>query len=550
MSLQLTEIGPVPDLTIRVASAAFPRGNPYLALRDTLGTLFTDHDFATLFSSRGQPAYPPWRLALTTIMQFAEGLSDRQAADAVRARIDWKYALGLDLTDAGFNFSLLSEFRSRVLAGNAELLLLETVLTHCRARGLLKARGQQRTDSTHVLAAIRNLNRLECIGETMRAALNSLATAAPDWLRLQLDPHWAERYQDRVQDYRLPKSKTERVRYAETIGADGFALLAAVASPTTPPELRTLTAVNLLYRVWIQQFHALADQVRWRENAELPPATILIQSPYDPDAHFGIKRATKWTGYKVHLTETCDAEHPPLITHVETTTATITDNDVLTDIHRQLADRDQLPEHHLVDSGYMSAQALVHAATTYSVALVGPVHADTNWQARQNQGYAAAHFTIDWKTKRAMCPQGHASTYWREHRDHTDQEVIDVRWSWKVCKICPVLAQCSQKQQGSRTLKLHTETAYRALHAARHRQTTDAFRTQYTQRAGIEGTLGQCIRRSRLRSTRYIGLEKTHLQHLCTATARNVVRVVDYLAPGILRKPYKSSFSKILATGA
>ena len=148
-SLHLMEMIPVPDLTARVAHSAFPHGNPYLALRDTLGTLFTDHDFAALFSSRGQPAFAPWRLALTTIMQFAEGLSDRQAADAVRARIDWKYALGLELTDAGFNSSLLSEFRSRVLAEHAEHIFLETILTHCQARGLLKVHGQQRTDSTH-----------------------------------------------------------------------------------------------------------------------------------------------------------------------------------------------------------------------------------------------------------------------------------------------------------------------------------------------------------------------------------------------------------------
>jgi transposase len=291
-------------MTTTVARAAFPHGNIYLAMRDTLGTLFTDQDFVDLFSHRGQPAYSPWRLALVTMMQFAEGLSDRQAADAVRARIDWKYALGLDLTDAGFDFSLLSEFRTRLLTGQAEARLLTTLLTRCQDQGFLKPRGQHRTDSTHVVAAIRTLNRLECVGETMRAALNALASVAPVWLRDHLNPQWAERYQQRVQDYRLPKSKTERVRYAEVIGADGFALLNAVYASTAPPELRTLPAVDRLRRIWIQQFAAPCEPVRWRDNAELPPATILIQSPYDEDAHFGIKRATTWTGYKVHLTET------------------------------------------------------------------------------------------------------------------------------------------------------------------------------------------------------------------------------------------------------
>ena len=173
MSLRPAEIPPVPEMTTTVARAAFPHGNIYLAMRDTLGTLFTDQDFVDLFSHRGQPAYSPWRLALVTMMQFAEGLSDRQAADAVRARIDWKYALGLDLTDAGFDFSLLSEFRTRLLTGQAEARLLTTLLTRCQDQGFLKPRGQHRTDSTHVVAAIRTLNRLECVGETMRAALNA-----------------------------------------------------------------------------------------------------------------------------------------------------------------------------------------------------------------------------------------------------------------------------------------------------------------------------------------------------------------------------------------
>lgn len=124
------------------------------------------------------------------------------------------------------------------------------------------------------------------------------------------------------------------------------------------------------------------------------------------------------------MTETCDAEYPPLITHVETTTATMTDNDVLTDIHTQFADRDRLPQHHRVDSGYMSARAVVAAAMDYAIDLVRPVHADMNWQARQNQVYAAAQFTIDWKNKIAVCSQEHPSTYWREHHDYTGHDVI------------------------------------------------------------------------------------------------------------------------------
>ncbi len=108
MSLKPTLVQPVPKETVQVARAAFPKGNLYLTLRDKLGSIFQDEDFADLFPTDGQPALPPWRLALVTILQFRESLPDRQAAEAVRGRIDWKYLLGLKLTDAGFDFSVLS----------------------------------------------------------------------------------------------------------------------------------------------------------------------------------------------------------------------------------------------------------------------------------------------------------------------------------------------------------------------------------------------------------------------------------------------------------
>jgi len=218
MSLHPQEIPPIPEETMRVARAAFPRGNVYMRMRDELGTIYEDQLFVSLFPARGQSAEAPWRLAFTTAMQFAEGLSDRQAADAVRSRIDWKYALSLDLTDSGFDHTVLSEFRTRLLAGGAEQLLLDTLLARLRERGLLKARGRQRTDSTHVLAAIRALNRLERVGETLRHALNSLAAVAPDWLRAQVPAAWFDRYGPRMDTYRLPRTAAAREELAAIIG--------------------------------------------------------------------------------------------------------------------------------------------------------------------------------------------------------------------------------------------------------------------------------------------------------------------------------------------
>src|SRR5437660_1850372 len=240
MSLRPYPVEPVPEETAQVAQAAFPHGNLYVTLRDTLGTIFSDADFAACFPLDGQPALPPWRLALVTIMQFREHLADRQAAEAVRARIDWKYLLGLELTDPGFDFSVLSEFRDRLLASSAETLLLEKLLERCRAMGWLKARGSQRTDSTHVLAAIRVLNRLELVAETLRAALNAVATVAPDWLQAVTPLAWYERYSRRIEESRLPKDKAEREAYAQMVGEDGFHFLDVLEAPDAPQEAREL----------------------------------------------------------------------------------------------------------------------------------------------------------------------------------------------------------------------------------------------------------------------------------------------------------------------
>src|SRR5690348_10600782 len=210
MSLHPVPVGPVPEETARVARAAFQKGNVYMQMRDVLGSIYEDGQFTELFATRGRPAETPWRLALVTVMQFAEGLSDRQAAEAVRARIDWKYCLGLELTDAGFDYSVLCEFRTRLVEGGAEAVLLDALLEACTARGYLRLRGQQRTDATHVLGVLRVLNRLECVAETLRAALNAVAEAAPQWLQQWTPGEWFARYSRRIEDYRLPKGKDAR----------------------------------------------------------------------------------------------------------------------------------------------------------------------------------------------------------------------------------------------------------------------------------------------------------------------------------------------------
>ena len=319
MSLHPQSSTPVPPQTRRVAQAAFPRGNRCLQLRDALGTLYDDALFADLFPARGQAAQAPWQLALVTLLQVAEHHSDRQAADAVRSRIDWKYLLGLELTDPGFDFGLLSEFRQRLVTGKAEERLLNRLLTCCQDHQWLKAGGKQRTDSTPVLARVRDMNRLECVGETMRFALNGLATRWPDWLARQLQPEWAARYGPRAEEYRLPHANPQRAAHAQQVGQDGWWLLERIEQDDRAAWLWQLPTVDILRRVWLQQFQVVDGQLIWRvdNRGEIPPSAQLIGSPYDTEARFSRKRTTTWVGYKIHLSETCEADHPHLITQVD-----------------------------------------------------------------------------------------------------------------------------------------------------------------------------------------------------------------------------------------
>lgn len=525
MSLKPQAISPVPAETARIARAAYPKGNVYMQMRDVLGSIYRDEDFADLFPKDGQPTEAPWRLALVTVLQFVENLSDQQAADAVRGRLDWKYLLGLELTDSGFDASVLSEFRARLINRHAEERLLEKMLTLFQQKGWLKARGRQRTDSTHVLAKIRALNRVLCVWETMRAALNSLAVVAPDWLRAHSHTGWVERYGPRSDDSRIPKVEAERLAFAEEIGQQGRELLDVAFDPTAPEWLRSVPALEILRQVWVQNYQRVDDAVRWRSSENIPPPSRYIGSPYDEEAHYSKKRSTTWVGYKVHLTESCEAHLPLLITHVETTSAPVSDDSMTATIHAELNRKALLPDEHIVDTGYVDAKLLVESQRDYHVDLVGPTRKDYHWQASQKAGFDANHFPIDWEQQQATCPEGHTSISWTPAIDNRKNEVIKIKFSMTDCQACPSQALCTQSSRyARRTITIRPQEQYLALKQRRDLEETKEFTQVYSKRAGIEGTISQGVRTMGLRRSRYIGEEKTHLQHIATAAALNVVR--------------------------
>jgi transposase len=405
--------------------------------------------------------------------------------------------------------------------------------------GLVKARGQQRTDSTHVVAAVRLMNRLELVGETLRATLNDLAVQAPAWVRAVAPADWYERYQRRCEQGRLPKGKEARARYAITVGEDGFSLLDQLAASTTPAPLRELPSVKTLKVIWSQQYERLPvakppggssgrGPVRWKELKELPRAAEQLESPYDLDVRYRTKRDTHWLGYLVHYTETCDQKKLSLITHVHTTPATVHDSQCTALIQDALGRRQLLPREHIVDAGYIDAELLVNSRQDHQITLVGPPRPKAGWQTKVAGAYSNEQFAVDWERKQVRCPQGKGSLPWREPRQPGRDAWFPARFRRQDCAVCPTRSLCTRSPRQPRLLKLLPRAQYEALQAARATQATEAGQQRYARRAGVEGTISQSVRAFGARRSRYRGLPKTHLQQVVTAVAINVRRIIAW----------------------
>ncbi len=536
----------IPEMTVEVAKAAFPKGNVVMKIRDELGFLFEDDDFLSLYPQIGQPAVSPAQLAMVTILQFMENLTDREAAQAVRARIDWKYGLGLELTNPGFHYSILSEFRQRLLDHGKATVLLDTILTRCQEKDLLKGKSKQRTDSTHIIAAIRVLNRVELVGEAMRRALDDMAQVAPEWLKPLIQPEWGKRYGRRVDTHQL--SKTKRKALAKEMGEDGHSLFEAIYQEDTPDEVKQLASVEILRRIWVQQYYVSDDKVYWREKDQhgTPSSQIMIASPDETDARYGSKGSRTWTGYKVHLTETCDETAPRLITQVETTVATTPDASVLENIQDDLVARDLKPESQWVDGGYPNVDVLL-SSQEKGIDLIGPMRPDTSWQAKMEGGYDQAKFSIDWDKMIATCPEGAASIHWKEGKSATGRPNIHFAFSLPVCTACQSRHLCTKAKKIGRHITVQPQNTYEIQKVARERQASEDFKELYNRRAGIEGTVAQTVRGKGMRYARYRGLLKTHLQHLGTAAAINLQRVASWLMGDLPKGTRISPFAALVS---
>jgi transposase len=530
-----------------------------VAVRDRLGQWMADELFAAAFGVRGRPGWPPSRLAVVTVLQMAEDLTDRQAAEAVRTRLDWQYALGLGLADPGFDHSVLSEFRGRVAAHGLEEAALDALLARLAAEGLVRAGGKQRTDSTHVLAAVRALHTTELAGESVRAALEALAAACPDWLKARFClPDWDRRYGTPVTTWRRQApGKAERDKAALQYARDGYALVAACYEESAPPWLREIPAVQVLRTVLIQSFTQTISEggqeaISRREPGDsgdgVPPAHTRISSPYDGDVRWGAKKDLTWLGYKLHISETC--QDPPacgcpagpaaagsgrcghdvlpnLITGVATTRASVADAEMTTPVNAALHRRDLAPGRHYLDAGYGSARHVLDAARLFGITLVTPLPADSSRQARAGDGYGRTAFAVDYDARTVTCPQGKPSTGWTTARQES-RDVIVVRFGITTCRPCPARQLCTTARRNGRQLTILPRDQHELQAAVRAGQQGEDWQEDYKRRAGIEGAVSQAVTVTSCRRTRYRGLSKTHLGHVYSAVALNLCRLDAY----------------------
>ena len=426
-----------------------------------------------------------------------------------------------------------------------------------------------RPPSYAATTAVRELNRIELAGESVRACVEALAVAAPDWLATVIDVgEWAARYGARVDSWRLPASKTKRAELMNTYGADAVALLRAVHDPAASAWLAQLPAVEVL-RVMLVQNYLITTTSRGREVVRarttdtdgLPPCRARLTSPYDVDARFSIKGATRWTGYKVHFTETCHPDHdespnssspesgspesgspesgspesgssgrggraPNLIVGVATTDATVPDAVMTEQIHARLAERDLLPAQHLLDSGYPSARLLVESRRRWGVELITALQRDNSPQARAGQGFDRSKFSIDFDACHAVCPQGRTSTWW-DPVTIGGTAKVSVKFAARTCAGCPARPQCTTttSTRYGRALMIPTRELYQAQQTARAEHASPAGRARYAMRAGVEATIAQAVAVTGTRRARYRSQAKTQLEHVYSAVAINLIRL-------------------------
>lgn len=516
MSLQESLSREIPTDTYQVGQEMLAPTNIFRQIGEHFDELFPEErDFAEIYQSTGRGAISPLLLTIVTVFQIMEKLPDRVAAEYVASRIDWKYAMHLPLSYAGFHFTDLYAFRQRLLASGWERKVFEQLLEKLKQLGLLRVRGKMRTDSTHILGMVEWLSRLELVLESIRLALRAASEAAMQWAEENLPATFIEVYGERISTYGM--SDEDIAIGWKRAGKDGFWFITQI-DQTAPEPVQQLTEVELLRQVLAQQFPQGPDQP---PPTQRPTGKEIIQSPHDAQARQGVKRNKVWFGYKAQVTETCDEGSPHLVVDLEPQNALEQDSQALPSIQERLSERDLLPAELYADQAYISA-ALIADSLRQGICLFGPCPLDT----KGPPGFRQSDFVIDYAKRQAICPAGQVSRVWSEKSaPDGSPPTVKLRFNGKICQECRFFGQCTCSSQG-RSLELHP---YRnLLKFYRNLMQTDNFQLAIQLRAGVEATISELTRKYGLRQARYRGEAKLRLQSAFTAAAINLNRVTRW----------------------
>lgn len=513
----------IPDETREVAEAVCIRSTAwYLTISRELRRLYSAIDFESLYPDAGQWGIHPFRVFAFLMLQIIEGLTDRQAADQVRTSIGWKYVLALPLDHPGWDASVWSKNRDRLLETDPQTMLLDAQLRILQDKKLLNAR-KQRIDATPIDAWVKTLNRVELILETVRNAIETLSQEDPEWLVSIAKPEWNKRYYfDRPFNYRLSKNEKEKLDLAAQAGSDGFHLLHCIdrEGERKRRQLNELEAIKTLRQVLEDQFQGPDDKGNWnlRTQKELKPSGERIVSPHEKDARTASKRGKTWTGYKFHTTETCVKGSPNFITDARIEQATKADSLTLPDVVHHLRKNGLLPKQLLADGGYVNMPFYTKARLEFGVDIVSRLVNGHSWQSKDGKGFDVSQFEINFEARQAVCPAGVTSDCWKKKKDGR----AIVSFPKHACTACSSRSHCTRADQ--RLLTIQPEDVFREQEFMRMRQKAPEFQRDYAIRAGAEGTQSQVVRVAGRQST-VRGTVKTNLKYVMAAVAINFGRL-------------------------
>jgi len=521
MSLKTRFPAEIPEATRVLVEPLLAEDSVYRLIAQEVEQMVGDEAFEDMYAEEGRPAVNAVVLALITIFQFLEKLPDRAAANMAVMRLDWKYALRQEVSWPGFHYSDLCNFRKRLLVHGRDGVVFESILAYLRERGYVKAGGKQRTDSTHIVGQVMALSRLEVVWETIRVALHALISTDAPWVLKWLPSSFVELYSVRRSDYRLKDSEVAPALHKA--GEEGQWLVSQVMT-TGSQTLQALPELALLRRVLEEHFAPnAAGQLQTRPAGQV--TGDVISSPHETEARYGNKGSHAWIGYKLHVTETIDADlGARFITDSTVTPAFIQDNTSILDIQQHLIERQVPPAQQYVDQGYMSGANLA-ASLEACIDLRGFIR-DGN--VTKPKGFRLPDFSIDVAHRQATCPAGKQAIGWSAVDPKIRNNVAFLVSFGKQCQDCPFFGPnlCTDKKAG-RTIAISRQ--HDLITARRAQSKTEAFHQEMQQRAAIEGTLSELVRAHAARRARYRGLPKNQLQANFTGAATNLKRLTRAL---------------------